>query len=209
MDILDQTPKVNHTGGKCTRSEIGSQQMENPYKCNLCEQICQYMKDINSHMIKDHQTYKPCVKFEANKCGEASKCRFRHIKLKESEEICYKCGQICTSKTDIINHIKDIHGNEVCHIFLSNQCSRSSAQCIYKHHTKDTLPKSQQKVFWQGPNPPLHSPPVGMLNMSEHIQNQFQVQTPHVPNPLPVNILQMIPQLVSQVLIALIQQTKQ
>ena len=174
-------------------------------KCNQCDSICQDRKELNKHMRKDHETYKPCLKFKDDKC-EAIDCRFRHIKLKVNEEICYKCGYICTSKTNIINHIKDAHGNEICHKSVSNQCSRSREQCLYKHPIQETTPRSQKQGFWPGLNPPLHSPTVGMLNMSENIQNKLQVQKPQVIKPLQVNILEMIPQIVAQVLVILTQQ---
>ena len=92
----------------------------------------------------------------------------------------------------------------------SNQCGRSSAQCICKHQTKDTSQQHQQQQgFQQGPNPPLHSPAAGMLNMSEHIQNKLNLQSPQAMRPLQVNILEMIPQIVAQVLTVLTQQATQ
>ena len=180
---------------------------EDTIKCNQCEKICQDREDLNNHIMKDHKTYKPCIKFAVDKCQE-TKCRFPHVKLKGKEEICYKCGHMCTSKTDLINHIKDNHGNEICHKFLSNQCGRSSAKCIFKHQTKDTS-QQHQRGFQQGPNPPLHSPAAGMLNMSEHIQNKLQIQSPQATRPIQVNILEMLPQIVAQVLTILTQQAIQ
>ena len=93
--------------------------------------------------------------------------------------------------------------------YVTNQCSRSSEQCVYKHQIMETPPKSQQQGFWQGLSPPLHSPTAGMFNMSEHIQKKLQNQKPQVTNPLQVNLLKMIPQIVAQVLIILTQQTNQ
>ena len=73
----------------------------------------------------------------------------------------------------------------------------------------DTPQKPQQQGFWPGLSPPLHSPTAGMFNMSEHIQNQLKIQKPQVTNPLQVNVLELIPQIVAQVLIILTQQTNQ
>ena len=144
------------------------------------------------------------------------KCRFPHIKPQQGQEVCYQCGNIFMSKTDLINHIKTQHGMVICHKFLRNECSHSSDECIFTHKTMPNAAKSshapnrsQQQGFWQAPIPPLHSPTSPMLNMSEHIQNKLQIQSPQGRHPLQVNILEMIPQIVSQVLILLTQQASQ
>ena len=64
---------------------------------------------------EDHKTYKPCDYFAEDKCELDSNCRYYHIKLKQGDHICFKCANKNTSKREIMNHIKDTHGNTICH----------------------------------------------------------------------------------------------
>ena len=101
--------------------------------------------------------------------------------------------------------------NERCYKFLQNQCGRSSEDCLFTHQTapnvrpSPTPPTQDQQDFQQGPTPQLYSPRVDMPTISERIQNQQRIQNPLVAETLPVNIQDMIPQIVSQVLVALTQ----
>ena len=79
------------------------------------------------------------------------------------------------------------------------------AKYIIHVRPSSTPPTHDQQDFQEGPTPQLHSPRVGMPTMSELIQNQQRIQNPQVTKTLPVNILDMIPQIVSQVLVALTQ----
>ena len=131
-------------------------------------------------------------------------CRFRHIKLQPTEDICYKCGTIFLSKTDLINHIKKQHDNIVCHKFIQNQCERSSDDCIFSHCPEDVEKHINiQQDFPQGHPIPLHSPITKVHNMSEHIQSKSQLQNPQVKGPHQVHFMNMIPQIVAQVVAAL------
>ena len=171
---------------------------------------CNGKTELNSHLQDKHKSFKPCIKFGAGKCDTVN-CRFYHLKLSGSEEICYKCKHISISKTENITHIKAKHGHEICFKFQQNKCGRSSEECIFTHQTAknaSTSPTSliqEQQVFWEGPTSQAHSPRVGMPTMSEHLQNQQRVQSAQVIKTLPVNILEMIPKIVSQVLIAFTQ----
>ena len=89
--------------------------------------------DLNGHIKETHKTHKPCNKFPGNRCEyDDDECRYRHIILQQGEHICYKCGEITTSRTNIMNHIKEIHGNILCHKFLLNKCTYFS-RCLYSH----------------------------------------------------------------------------
>ena len=118
-------------------------------------------------------------------------------------QICFKCGKEWESKTDLINHIKSVHGNTICHKFQENKCDRSSTECIFSHKstTQRVSSPTIQQDFHNNPPPPLHSPARGMGNMSSHIQNQQQKKKTQTISP--VNIMDMIPQIVSQVIQAL------
>ena len=169
---------------------------ETLFKCNRCGKSLGDKSEMNKHMNDAHKTYKPCSKFAADKC-ETSQCRFCHIKLPQNQHICFKCGKIFMSKTDIIHHIKQKHGKEICHRFLLNECSRSSTDCLFSHQVieGDNLPNQDFQV---GPPTILHSPIGGKQTMAEHIQNQRRLQKPHGVT-LPMNIMNMIPQIVTQV----------
>ena len=133
-----------------------------------------------------------------------SPCRFNHIILQSNEEICFKCGLRFSSKTDIITHIKNSHGNTVCHKFLQNECERSSEECLFSHQGTP-IPRQD---FRHLPVNPLHSPI--LHNVSEQNRNQDQAQLPaRLTTPTQEHIIQMIPQIVSQVIVALTKQFNQ
>ena len=107
---------------------------------------------------------------------------------------------VCRERTKKYKYI--MHGHEICFMFWQNNWGRSSEECLFTHQTTknaSTSPTSsilEQQVFWEGPNSQPFSPRVGMATMSEHLQNrQWVIKT------LPVNIVEMIPQIVSQVLL--------
>ena len=173
-------------------------------KCNHCGKGCKDKEEIKTHIFYDHQTYKPCKKYGIGTC-EARRCRFNHIKLQGKNEICFKCGEQFESKTDLINNIKSIHGNTICHKFLENKCDRNSEECIFSHSitTQGVPSRVIQQDFHRTPPPPLHSPGRGMPNMSTHIQNQQQKKDTQAIPPRVMNIVDMIPQIVSQIIQAL------
>ena len=174
--------------------------------CTQCKKELSSDTQLKQHMKEDHITYKPCSRFGANKCT-TSECRFKHVKLQPNQEICFKCGDMFSSKTSLLNHIKVKHGHEICHRFLRNECDRSSDNCIFSHKYKESHQNLQLNKMQDFPNPPtlpLHSPIVGVPTMSEHLQNQ---QKPQNPQGI-MNIMNMIPQIVSQVIEALTIQMK-
>ena len=165
-----------------------------------------------------HWSYKPCKNYQTDSCS-ASPCRFNHSKLQSNQEICYKCGKVFSSKAEIITHIKTTHGDRVCYKFTQNKCDRSSEECLYNHNLSNhktfqsstqspTNIQQNQQVFQERHNMP-HSPGVGMPTMSEHIQNQQQIHKSQEMAQLPVNILNMIPQIVYQIVTALTMQRNQ
>ena len=176
-------------------------------KCKQCGNQSKDKNELIKHLRDAHKTYKPCIKFKSNNC-KALECRFRHIRLQENEEICYKCGKTFTSKTEIISHIKEKHSNEVCHKFLSNQCDRSSEDCIFSHRATQNMSlnpenpiQPQTEDFHQAP--PLQSPALGRPNMSEHIQIKQQANGSQTIQAFQASLIQMIPQIIAQVVTAL------
>ena len=101
-------------------------------KCYQCELSFSSKEEMKQH-LKEHKSYKPCRKFQTNSCELIEEdCSFNHIILGPNEQICYKCNHITTSKTELMKHIKDMHGNEVCHKFLANKCDFAS-RCLFRH----------------------------------------------------------------------------
>ena len=196
-----------HSINKCDKC-IDQSKTGNQVKCNQCGQGFQNKNEIENHLRVDHKTYRPCKKYAENNC-EKEICRFSHKTLQHGEEVCYKCGDIYTSKTDLINHIKTQHGMVICHKFLKNECSRTSDECIFSHKTMPNRTKSspplQQQVFRERPTAQAQRPVVGMQTMSEHIQIQQQLNRPQMGSQPQIDIMNMIPQIVAQVVAALTQ----
>ena len=176
-------------------------------KCNQCEKTLRDKQELKDH-ITTHKSYKPCKNYLTNTCSAVS-CRFNHIKIPVDQEICFKCGLQFNSKTDLMNHIKTKHGSTLCHKFLHNKCQRSSEECIFSHYTTQTLSgegphlSKPQQDFPQIQATPLHSPQLRMPTMSQHIQSQHPFQGTQRMRPPLVDILEMLPQIIAQVVTAL------
>lgn len=128
-------------------------------------------KEVKSHIRNMHKTHKPCKNFQLNQCQYAQDCSFRHIILQEGEYICYKCGNTYPSKTEMMKHVKEIHGNIICHRFLRNECTYNT-RCLFSHRNQGAhaveigLDGSQASVIptptaQDFPHPPIALGPVG------------------------------------------------
>ena len=91
-------------------------------RCDRCGKNFQTDREFMNHVREDHKTYKPCDYFAEDKCELYSDCGYYHMKLKQGEHICFKCAKRTTWKRELMNHIKDTHGNDICHRFLRNEC---------------------------------------------------------------------------------------
>ena len=65
-------------------------------------------------------------------CDYDDECDCRLIVLDQGEHICFKCGHIETSTTELFKHITKKHGDVPCHKFQTNQCN-FGAQCLFSH----------------------------------------------------------------------------
>ena len=83
------------------------------HECRSCESTFSNKTELDSHIIDQHKSYKPCKNFATNAC-EYDRCRFEHIILKEKERICYKCGERTSSQALLIKRMKDAHISEPC-----------------------------------------------------------------------------------------------
>ena len=67
---------------------------------------------------------------------------FNHIVLEQGKHICYKCGHIKGSKTNLLKHVTKKHGDIQCHKFKTNQSDYKSERCLFSH--KVNMPISHQ-----------------------------------------------------------------
>ena len=190
---------------------------------------------MNIHNNTRHnKSSKPCRNFQTSNCEYDSECDLLHSILNQGEHICYKCGDILGNKTFLMTHISREHGEEPWKKFAANKCTFGN-MCLFKHilkpvnivpqhkrdfHERPTgqigspgvgMPTMSQQI--QNKNQPhipqeMVQPPGGMQTMAEHIQNQQQVPKPHGVTP-PMNIMNMISEIVSQVVTLLTLQMRQ
>ena len=106
-------------------------------------------------------------------------------------------------------HISSEHGDEPCKKFAANKCTFGN-RCLFKHIIKPVnLVPQQQRDFYERPTGQIGSPGVGMPTMSQHIQNKNHPHSPQEMVQPQVNITNMIPQIVSQIIAALTHHTNQ
>ena len=138
-------------GGKCTRSEIESQQMENPYKCNLCEQVFPSRNILSTHKADVHRTFKPCR--DITNCRYQAGCYFSHVPVTVGKVRCFQCGEEFDTKHTMMIHRK-IHGVvKECIRLTNNQCDRGD-NCWWSHasshqvfqQVEENLPPPIQKM---------------------------------------------------------------
>ena len=112
-------------------------------KCYTCREEFSDRDVLRHHIREVHGTYKPCRKFQNDRCdNDEDECDFNHIVLEQGKHICYKCGQIEGSKTNLLKHVTKKHGDIPCHKFQTNQCDFGSERCLFSH--KVSTPTSQQ-----------------------------------------------------------------
>ena len=103
------------------------------YECKLCNNYFETRNDLNIHSKETHKwTYKPCRNFPSKNCEYDSECNFNRIILNQGEHTCFKCGDVFSSKTPLLKHIKSVHGEETCKRFQDNKCSFGE-KCFFKH----------------------------------------------------------------------------
>ena len=88
--------------------------------------------DLSNHIRENHKSKRPCVYFRDGRCELDEECGYNHIILKQGEQICFKCGIVFKSKRELINHIREQHGDTIYHRFLRNECKQ--ARCFFSHN---------------------------------------------------------------------------
>ena len=150
------------------------------------------LRPYQQHKHK-HKSYKPYKHFANNECEYEGGCRFSHKILQRGQPVCYKYGDILSSKTELIRHIRSEHGNEVCKKFKENDCDYGS-KCLFQHI--NGIVRQAQAIPTQQDFQPLQAP----------AQPHRLVFQEHQTSQIPLNIMNMTPQIVSQIVIALTQQ---
>ena len=126
------------------------------YICNKCNKSLNSKNKMNQHIIEKHPSYKPCRDYATNSCEYNEECRYKHIKLRDNQHICYTCGVMTATVKDIMTHIKEVHGSEPCTRYEKGICDRNN-KCWYSHSrtaesttTQDT-PVIEEEDFQEVP----------------------------------------------------------
>ena len=116
--------------------------------CDLCHKSFITKKELSNYMPSEHKSHKPCDYFKEDKCDlNSDECQYNHIKLRPGQEICFKCGTQFTSKRDMLKHIGEEHGHEICHRYLQNKCT--VRRCLFNHNISNAtnlVTNSQERV---------------------------------------------------------------
>ena len=101
--------------------------------CKFCDFKTQSKQDLETHKLNTHRSYKPCTKFAKGECTYGDACIFNHKILSDKDFICYTCGNVFQTKTELLKHIKTVHGHVNCRNFTLNKCRYSSEACFFTH----------------------------------------------------------------------------
>ena len=195
MDDLNNHIMQEHV----TDNDISHENNENTQIiCDLCNKHVWTKRELTNHVNSDHKSNKPCHYFKEDKCDLDDECRYRHIKLKQGEETCYKCGKIFKSKRDLLRHIEQAHGHEICHRYLRNECT--ARKCLFTHSRPNASSAQERTPPVEAQPQVFQSPPIAQmsqLSMGENNQNRnLEAQVMKALNG-------MIPHLTNQIVTAL------
>ena len=183
--------------------EVANHSLQSPteqtdeFNCNFCNMKLKSRQDLKKHKQENHKTFKPCRNFLVNACDFDSDCMFNHVTLKDTEQICFRCGEIFTSTTSLITHIKQDHGNIPCKNYSLNQCKFNSFTCIFSHTSgnNSSSPSEMSQNRSQSSHQVFPSPPVNLAPPVQQMQQEGNLATT-----ISILLSQMIPQIVEQVL---------
>ena len=126
--------------------------------------------------------------FATDSCEYDGECRYKPIKLKENEQICFKCGLVVTSVKNLREHIREIHGSEQCKLYAQNKCARGSS-CWFSHSKHNNQYNMNHQDFHETPTMRMYSSVVG-AGTGQTNQTQMREQV--------INMSQMMSQMVNQ-----------
>ena len=170
---------------------------EAPHKCNTCDMPFTTKKELTTHITQSHKNFKPCRSFATSTCEYDEDCWFNHIILADNEHICFKCGKVENSKTDLMKHIKTIHKGIPCLNFKSGTCRFSSSSCIFSHE----LPQAHQANGSQTSREPQANARPSPQNREQDFPQAWQAKPP--------DQAQVISQIVTEVMNKLLPMVKE
>ena len=172
--------------------------------CNNCNIKCNSKTELRTHIVNNHKSHKPCRNYATGSCEHADEaCKFKHTILQKGQYICYKCGIIFKTQTDLMIHIKNIHGKEPCLRFQSDECQYGN-RCIFSH-VKSGAKRDPRTQVTEGAEAQLTQedfpelPTAAMSNLSVGDKNQNQTLESQVKRAL----ANLMPQLTNQLVAAL------
>ena len=117
-----------------------SSDMQVKIKCRPCGIKFKDNNELKVHRWKEHPTHRPCKNFVEGNCDYGKRCGFNHVKIKETESICWTCGKIFTSRPDLMLHRKEQHPEtlQTCNkLKYEGHCSRSNQECWNLHDVEE------------------------------------------------------------------------
>ena len=149
--------------------------------CNTCNITCNSKTELKTHIVNSHKSHKPCRNYARGLCEhENEECQFKHLILQRGEYICYKCGKIFKTQTDLMNHIKIAHGNEACLKLQSGECQHGN-RCIFTHvklsarnvaRPQEQVETEEAGALTQEDFPELPTAALSRLSVGDQNQNQ-------------------------------------
>ena len=137
----------DHQNGLNNMSELQREaaNIEQGLTCNTCKKHCKDMTEIRTHRKAAHPNYRPCKNYPGtsaeDRCKFGDRCDWPHLHLSGDSQICWTCGNIFSSKSDLAIHRKNIHKSTApCKYYgLPGGCKRGDEGCHFMH----IQPKSQ------------------------------------------------------------------
>jgi hypothetical protein len=124
-----------------------SEQSEDTYKCDDCEQQFSAVWNLKNHVRDIHGKKEDCSHFNKGKCKYPDKyCWKRHtpqtqtlpkeVGTDEKSEECYICKNKFRTKRDMMLHRLELHAEKVMQCRNAENCEFQ--KCWYKHNKKNT-----------------------------------------------------------------------
>ena len=116
--------------------------MKHTIKCRICDEAFNDKRNLMKHRKKEHPSrVAPCKNFLEGICSyTAESCHWIHGKVeKDVRSInCYICGKAFNSKTEVMKHRRESHGNvvEPCNKFVRGECPFQDNFCWFKHENE-------------------------------------------------------------------------
>ena len=168
--------------------------------CRFCGIQFPSKNVLKNHVTAEHKTFKPCNKFASNNCEYDDECRYQHIILEGTQEICFTCGEMFRNKTDMMKHVKATHGGEPCMRFDEGNCEYGN-KCLFNHNRRanQTQAPHRNQTQTQTQTPSQVFRPAA-LNQGSQAWPQINLNQPNQTQMMEM-VTKMIPEMMSQLFI--------